>query len=137
MGHHTPKDVITRYFVEVWNNRQFDLIDQLVAPTAVGHERNAPDVHGPAEQRQVADTFLARFPDAQFTILDAIAEHNTVMVHLLVQATHAETGRVIIVTGMELIRLANGQIIESWSNWDELGLFQQIGGRMVFESSLP
>ncbi|MFN8492407.1 MAG: ester cyclase [Caldilineaceae bacterium] len=128
-----PKAIITRYFTEVWNNRQFALFDQLLAPTVVGHERNAPDVHGIAEMRQLADTFFARFPDAQFTILDLVAEQNTVMVHLRVQATHAATGRAIMVTGMELLRIANGQISETWSNWDELGLFQQIGGRVVFD----
>lgn len=134
MGHCTPKAVVTRYFAEVWNHRQFHLIDQLVAPTIISHECNAPDVHGRVEWRQVANTFFARFSKAHFTILDLVAEQNAVMVHLRVQATHAETGRAITVTGMMLLHFANGQIIETWSNWDELGLFQQIGGRISFDS---
>lgn len=108
MSDQTPKAVVTRYFMDAWNKRQSELFDQLLAPTVVGHERNAPDVHGVAEMREVANTFFSRFPDAHFTILDLVAEQNTVMVHLLIQATHAETDRAIKVTGMELIRLANG-----------------------------
>lgn len=127
------KTVVTRYFAEIWNNRRFDLIDQLVSPTVLFHERNGPDIRGFIEQRQMMDTFFLRYPDAQFTILDLVAQENHVAVHLQMQATHAETGRSILVTGMEFIYLTNGQITETWSNWDELGLFQQIGARIVFE----
>lgn len=134
MRHYTPKAVVMRYFAEVWNKQHFDLLEQFVAPTCVFHECNAPAVCGLAEMRQVGNTFFTRFPDAQFTVVNAVARQNLVAVQLRVQATHAESGRAITVTGMQFLQLANGQISESWSNWDELGLLQQIGGRIVFDS---
>ena len=38
------------------------------------------------------------------------------------------TGKRVTVTGMDLDRLENGQIVEHWHNVDELGLLRQLGG---------
>ena len=39
----------------------------------------------------------------------------------------APTDRTVTVTGMTLQRFAGGRVTEAWSNWDTLGLLQQIG----------
>jgi predicted ester cyclase len=124
---------VLRYFEGVWNARHLDLIDELLAPTFVGYERNATNTYGPAGMRQAANMFFHRFPDATFTILDTIAEGDVVVLHLRFQGTHSASGRPICVTGMGLFRLVDGKITESWSNWDELGMSQQLGGRVVFD----
>jgi predicted ester cyclase len=43
-----------------------------------------------------------------------------------VSATEAR-GKKAIVSGMSIIRVTDGQIIEGWNNWDIMGLMQQIG----------
>jgi predicted ester cyclase len=90
-----PKALIVGYFEDVWNARQLNVIDEVLAPIFVGHERNAADTHGPAGMHQVAEAFFHRFPDAVFTILDAIAEGDMVVLHLCLQATHRTSGRPI------------------------------------------
>jgi predicted ester cyclase len=127
--------LVLRYFEGVWNARNLDLIDQLLAPAFISHERNAGDMYGPAGMRQVANTFFRNFPDATFTIFDSIAEGDSVVLHLHVQGTHSASGRPISVTGMGLFRVADGKIVECWSNWDELGMSQQLGGRVVFDAA--
>jgi len=37
------------------------------------------------------------------------------------------SGRPVEVTGMSIERFAGGQIVESWVNFDLLGLLQQVG----------
>ena len=39
----------------------------------------------------------------------------------------APTGRVVHYTGMDLNRIADGKIVESWVNYDMLALLQQVG----------
>ena len=46
----------------------------------------------------------------------------------------APTGKQATVTGVTIDRIAGGLIIESWTNWDALGLMQQIG---VVPAALP
>jgi hypothetical protein len=33
----------------------------------------------------------------------------------------------VVVSGIWIHRLAGGKIVESWNNWDSLGLLQQLG----------
>ena len=40
---------------------------------------------------------------------------------------HPPTGNVVRVTGMDIMRYRDGQVIELWSQFDDLGLLQQIG----------
>jgi predicted ester cyclase len=37
------------------------------------------------------------------------------------------TGKSVVVTGIAIDRIAGGKIVESWGNFDQLGLLQQIG----------
>jgi predicted ester cyclase len=37
------------------------------------------------------------------------------------------TGRESTVTGITIDRVSNGQITESWTNWDTFGLLKQLG----------
>ena len=39
----------------------------------------------------------------------------------------APTGRSVTVTGMGVDRISGGQIVESWANYDALGMLAQLG----------
>jgi predicted ester cyclase len=39
----------------------------------------------------------------------------------------APTGKQVNVSGVSIVRFANGKIVEGWANWDALGLMQQLG----------
>lgn len=41
--------------------------------------------------------------------------------------TLGATGRRTVVSGVNLLRIAAGQIAEEWIYWDELGFLQQLG----------
>ncbi|HYP09050.1 MAG TPA: ester cyclase [Bryobacteraceae bacterium] len=52
---------------------------------------------------------------------------------LVLQGTHTgdglgipPTGRKVRVTGLVMARMANGQMVEAWNNWDQLGLLRQV-----------
>lgn len=122
------KALVVRYFETVWNARQLTYIDQFIAPAYIGHEPHAPATQGPTGMRQVAEAFWDNFPDATFTILDALADGDLVALHVRLQATYRPNGSSVLITGMGLYRIAEGQIVESWSHMDEHGLLQQLGG---------
>jgi predicted ester cyclase len=37
------------------------------------------------------------------------------------------SGKQVRLTGITIARIENGQIIEGWDNWDQLGMLEQIG----------
>jgi predicted ester cyclase len=49
------------------------------------------------------------------------------MTHLGDQLGVPATGRRVTVTGMTIVRLRDGKIVEAWNNYDQLSLMKQIG----------
>lgn len=128
------KAVVQRFYTEVWNQGKLDVLTELLHPGVVSHERNGPDVEGIEHEQRVASAFRTAFPDCHFTIEALVAEADKVVAHLTIQATFSgpwydlvPTNQRFMITGMVLYRFAEGKIIESWSNWDELGLRRQLG----------
>ena len=73
------KAIIRRLYEEVWNQRELELINEIISPS---HAIQAPNVAGTAVgpeayKRQVL-RFLAGYPDLCWTIEDLIAEGDKV-----------------------------------------------------------
>jgi predicted ester cyclase len=129
------KAVVRRLFEDFWNNRERALADNIFVPNCAHHDPNTPDFgKGPEGEKRIFDLYTTAFPDSRFTIEQMIAEGDTVATRWTVRGTHkgellgnAPTNKSITLTGTALCRVLGGKIVESWSNWDALGMFQQLG----------
>jgi hypothetical protein len=68
------------------------------------------------------------------TIDDVVEQRDRVVIRWTARGTHtgelnglAPTDRAVEVTGITIQRIAGNRVAEAWSNWDTLGLLQQIG----------
>ena len=122
-----------RIFEEIWNYRNLAVIDQLFAPEYVHHDPQSPDVvDGIEGYRQFVQQYLTAFPDLHIAIHDEIETGNTVVTRWIALGTHngdllgiPRTGRSM--SGITIARTRNGKIVESWNNWDALGMMRQLG----------
>jgi predicted ester cyclase len=80
------------------------------------------------------------FPDLRVTIEDQVAEGGKVATRWRVRGTHqgemmgvTATGNQVTFTGTQTDYISGGKIVESWSNWDTLGMLGQIGAAPVPE----
>jgi steroid delta-isomerase-like uncharacterized protein len=129
------KAAVRRYLEEMWNRRNMSVIDELVDAEFVHRDPASPDYgKGPAGVRRRMQVQFAALPDARITIEDMVAEGDQVATRWTIRATHsgplqgiAPTGRPVAVTGTTITRLRGGKVMENHSNWDALGLFQQLG----------
>lgn len=129
------KALIYRWFKEVWNEGREATVDELFAPEAIGHglgERDA-EVRGPAEFKVFWRNIRSALPDLQIRIEDAIVAGDKVVVRVVLEGTHRgdglgvpATGRQVAISGIVIVRVSGGQIIQGWNSWDQLGLPQQI-----------
>lgn len=126
------KTILRRFIEEIWNRGNLEVADELFHPAAITPD--APLPPGPAGIKTIASMFLQAFPDLVMTIEDVIAEDDKVVGRFTETATHkgdfmgiAPTGKQVKFTELAILRIANGQIIESWFQFDSLGLLNQLG----------
>src|SRR4051812_332416 len=108
------------------------VIDEVIAPDLIQHIRNVPP--GPGGIRQFFSAVHAAFPDAYFTTEDMVAEGDKVAWRFTIRGTHSgpfrgipPTGKPIVMTGMALTRMRDGQMVENWNETEDLGMLQQLG----------
>lgn len=101
------------------------------APVAPAHGA-APA--GPESWKAAVTLWRSSFPDLRYTIEDLFAAHDKVAVRWTAHGTDTvgfmgrrPTGRSATVTGMTIYRLAGGQLIEHWDEFDLVGLLQALG----------
>jgi steroid delta-isomerase-like uncharacterized protein len=123
-----------RWFGEVWNKSRRDAIDEMLAPEALLHEGEASS-KGPDGFKPFFDRMQSSFSEIRVTIEDAIAQGDKVCLRWRCAMTHTgagfgipPTGKRLGVTGMSIVRVHGGRLVEGWQNWDMLGLMQQIQG---------
>jgi steroid delta-isomerase-like uncharacterized protein len=130
------KDVVHRWFEEVWNAGRVEAIDELFAEDGIAHglSDQGGDLRGPEGFKPFFNRFHSAFPDLQVVIEDAVAEGEKVAVRCRVQGKHtgeglgfAATHQPVAITGMSFVRVRDGKIVEAWNNFDFMTLFQQLG----------
>jgi steroid delta-isomerase-like uncharacterized protein len=128
------KDLVRRFYEEVWNKGNLTVADELMATDVVDHTAPPGLPPGLEGHKQLVIMFRTPFPDLDSTIEDQVAEGDTVVSRLIVRGTHKgeffgvpPTGKQFTIASIDLDRLANGKIVEHWSIADQLGLMQQLG----------
>jgi len=127
------KNIVRRWFEEVWNQGRVETIDELFPPHGVAHGLGG-DMHGPAEFKPFHSAFRQAFPNMRITLDQLIAEGDKVAFSWTAEGTHhgplmaiAPTGRDSRFDGMGIIRIHDGKIVEGWNVFDQLTMFHQLG----------
>ncbi len=130
------KAVVGQEFEEMFNQGgNLDAAEEIYAPDYVGHEPTFGDVHSVEGAKQFGADFRQAFPDLQTTIEDMVAEGDKVVTRFSIRGTHQgesealgpPTGNRIEVTGITIEQFSDGKIVEDWTNFDAMGLMQQLG----------
>ena len=127
--------IVKRWIEELFNQRNLAVADELVPPDHVNHDPGTPGIpNGPEGSKLVVSVYSTAFPDVRLSIEDQFTQGDRVVTRWSATGTHQgelmgipPSGKRATVTGIQINRVANGKIAESWVNWDTLGLLQQIG----------
>ena len=135
------KAAVRRLIEELWNKDNLSVADELFAPAYEHNDASTPDVGcGPESEKRRATFYRTAFPDFRLTIRDIIAEGEIVVARWTCRGTHkgdldgiGPTGKQFNISGVSIVRFADGKMVEGWINWDALGLMQQLGVVPEFE----
>ncbi len=125
---------LVRHFYEEIDKGNLAAMDEIVAEDYINH--SPPPFPGPPGREGLKIAFKI-FWDATpgyHKIEDMIAEGDKVVTRLTAYGTHVgemfgipPTGNQLTMTAVAIHRIADGKIVEHWSNKDELGFMRQLG----------
>jgi steroid delta-isomerase-like uncharacterized protein len=125
---------ITRRAYEAINQKNLDALDQMVASDIIDHDPGPGQGPGLEGVKQYFSSLHTAFPDVQMNIDDMIAEGDKVVARVNMSGTHQgefmgndPTGNRVTITGIDILRIADGKIVERWGKFDDLSMMQQLG----------
>jgi steroid delta-isomerase-like uncharacterized protein len=141
------KAFIRRWFEEVWNKGREEAIDEMFAEEGVANglvDESGQPLRGPAGFKPFFRKFREAFPEIEVVVEDAIAEGDRVAARCTVRGRHrgdslgfAATERPVEFTGMTIVRIHHGKIVEAWNNFDFMSMFQQLGALQTVAPEPP
>jgi predicted ester cyclase len=132
MSNEQGKAIYRRWIEEVWNGGNPAAHTELVAPDCVDHNRTPGFPSGRAGLALLVNMIRGGHRELRFTIDQLVADDDKVAGRWTMTGLHAGAGlgappRRVRVTGMDLVRIADGRIVEIWHNEDVMGHLLQAG----------
>jgi predicted ester cyclase len=131
------KNMVYRYYREVWNHGNLSVINQVFAANHIAHHAiNQFDTPLTGRQgiRQLVTAFRAALPDLILTVEDMVGQWNKVAVRFTIQGTHqgelvgfAPTGKPVTLSGMMLHHIAKKKFTDTWISHDFVSTLGPVG----------
>ncbi len=138
------KALVRRWYDEFWCKGNADAADELVDPDFVDREALPGSQPGIAGLKEFVRAWRRAFPDMHEDLELLVAEGDWVVGRFRITGTHdgeffgvPATGRRFTITGIDMLRIRDGKIVEFRYNEDTLGLFRQLGVAPPEEGDIP
>ena len=128
------KAIASRWVEEIWDTGSLAAMDEFLAANFVFNYA-APEVASDREgYKQTVAMYHTVSPDMHYAVDDIVAEGDKVAVRWTGRGTHkgdligiAPTGKQVTITGISILRITVGKILEEWGEMNMLGTLQQLG----------
>ena len=128
------KTIFRRYVEEVGNEGNLEVADEIFDHYLAHQSDGSVLERGPQDVKRFMSEFREAFSGFHTTIEDQISEGDKVVTRWRMNGTHrgefrgiAPTEAELEVTGIGVFRFSEGKVVESWDNFDQLGMMQQLG----------
>lgn len=138
MAQEENKNVIKRFYHEVWNKFDLSVVDELFSPDYIFNDLPSWRKQGSQDLKEFVADNHRMFPDVYHTVDDLIAEGDKVAYRFTGTETHkAElygplgiippTNKKVTWKGNGIARFNNGKIVEVWVITNNIDLMKQLG----------
>jgi len=126
-----------RWFEEVWNQGSEDAIDEMLAEDGIGHglpTDNGEPIRGPKDFKPFFKRFREAFPNIKVVVGETVSDGEKIASVCHVSGLHegegiglSPTNQPVDFTGIVIVKLRDGKIIESWNSFDFMRMYTQLG----------
>ena len=126
-------DLTRRMFEDIWNAKQRSSIDEYYSADMKSHGFGAEE--GDIETyKQWYDLITTAFPDIEFEVGEVFADEHMTAATWRATGTHdgelmglEPTGNRGTVSGISINRVEDGEMVETWMNFDSLKMMEIVG----------
>ena len=127
-------EVVRSWIDEAWSKGNLAVADDLLYEEFVLHDPVANrEIIGRDAERALIAGLRQAISGLTFTIDDLVADGDNVTIRWIAEGTHggellgfAGTGRALAIRGVDMYRLRDSRIAESWTFWDLPGMLRTI-----------
>ena len=109
-----PRQVVQKWWDHVWGEGRLDLVDELLAPRFVRHDRRGTHVFTPQQYKKELAQFLRAIKGAQISVDDQVVDGQKVWSRLTGRGVNLEAQTPVSVTWIQIHRIEDGRIAEIW-----------------------
>ncbi|MFL6429358.1 MAG: ester cyclase [Acidobacteriaceae bacterium] len=129
------KNLVRRWFEEVWNKRRISAVAEMYHPSGHAHGFPDPDsvLTGPEQFAAACKNFHETFSDIHITLDELVAEGDKVAVRWTATMTHTGEGlgfpatfRKVNLPGSSFVIFEKGMIIDGWNQMDFTRIQKQL-----------
>ena len=128
------KTLARRFNEDVWGRGDQAALEELLDPDFVDHDALPGQPPGREGHKQILAAFRSAFPDLNVTTEDIVAEGDKVVSRWTAHGTHqgellgiAPTGNGVTIKWIDVLRVAEGRMVERWAQFNDLEMMQQLG----------
>jgi steroid delta-isomerase-like uncharacterized protein len=141
----TNKELVKKFYQEVWNERRANCVEKYLSPSHALVDPNAMDTKtGPEAYKTVLTRFLQAFSNLKFEVQEMVCEKDKVVASWTITGVHSgeynglpATNKKITVEGISIHQIADGKIMDTYSVWDTLGLMKKVGAVVTIQKVTP
>lgn len=129
------KALVRRWFEEVWNKGRAEAIDEMLNAEGVVHGlADNETMRGTGDFKKFHAAYLGAFPGMEVIVEDMVAEGDKVATRCRVRGQHQgdhlgfkATNAPVEFTGITIVTIKDGKIVEAWNNFDFMSMNKQLG----------
>ena len=111
----TPKEVVEAYNYELWNKKNYQLGEELIADQVIRHYPGSVQTLSKADAiARVKDAYAENFAEIEFTLHKMLVENECVTLLWEMQAKTLQ-GEGFVYSSIEVFRVVDGKICEFWN----------------------
>ncbi len=126
MNHETVESITKTWMERVWNQLDTTAIDELIADEHTSYGAGDP-IEGRSGWHAFHAAFTAAFADIQMNVEDQVVSGDKVASRWQGTMVHRASGKPVTLSGMLILRVAKGQVVEGWNTIDFLPMLSVLG----------
>lgn len=126
MNTENTESILSQWFRRVWTEEDTSAIDELAAADGISHGLIETIVGLDTWRKHFYQPMRLALSSVKVKVLEEFTVGDKIFARLEAELVPRLSGKPVTMSGMNMMRIANGKIVESWDTWDFLSVIESM-----------